>query len=315
MALSQRAKKLLRTGVAWLLVLAVLGFFAKTLIDNWQNLDGVEMQIDVWGVLSLVSFVLAVVVSGALWGKLLNSLSSGAVVSIKDAIRIHCASWLLKYIPGQAGSYLNKLAWGQKNGFTKKVITTSFIYENVLMVLAAGILSLPIATMMSDRLPSNLASFLPYLLVVLVASMLLPSVFRALLNTMMRLARRDRFASGDFLSGVSIFNFQIQYLLPRLLNGIGFVLLAVSILPMIEPSMYVGLGASYIVAGVIGMLAIFVPGGLGVRESVIVVLASAYLPIEQAIVLSLVARLYSTLADIGVALIYLILNRWKLVQQ
>ena len=127
--------------------------------------------------------------------------------------------------------------------------------------------------------------------------------------------RRDRFVESDFLSGVSIFKFQIEYLLPRLLNGIGFVLLAISILPTVEPSMYIGLAATYIFAGIIGMLAIFIPGGIGVRESIIVLLASSYMPVEQAIILSLVARLYTTVADIGVGLIYLSLNKWRIIQQ
>ncbi len=310
-----KAKQLLARLLSVIIVVAVLVFFANTLWSNWQKLADVDLQIDFWAIAAFVSFVLAVVVSGILWGRLANHISTGPAMSMRDAVRIHCASWLLKYIPGQAGSYLNKLAWGRKNGFTKKSITTSFIYENILMVMAGAILSLPIITILIERLPGRTASFLPYLLAVLVVIMLSPSVFRWMLNVIMKLAKRDQFTQSDFLSGLNIFRFQIEYLLPRLLNGVGFVLLAVSILPVVEPSMYLGLGASYILAGIVGMLAVFVPGGIGVRESVIVLLASAYMPIEQAVLLSLVARLYTTVADIGVALIYLSLNNWKLSQQ
>ncbi|MGC0144975.1 hypothetical protein, partial [Pseudactinotalea sp. Z1732] len=44
--------------------------------------------------------------------------------------------------------------------------------------------------------------------------------------------------------------------------------------------------------------------GVGVRESVFVLLSVAYLPVEQAIVLALAARLSATLGDGVVAGVY-----------
>lgn len=311
---SMSPKKLLMKVFSWLVIGAVVWFFAHTLYTNWQRLSDVDLGLDVWGAAAFVSFVLAVAVSGVLWGKLTNHLSTDSKMSLKDAIRIHCASWLLKYIPGQAGSYLNKLAWGKKNGFSKKTITTSFIYENTLMVLAGIILSLPIVLVVADQVLADSSVYLPLLMIIPLALLLSPKVFRFVLNLMMKMVKRSRFQESDFLSGRDIVKYQLQYLLPRLLNGVGFVFLAISLLP-IEPHMYLGLAAAYVLAGVVGMLAIFVPSGIGVREAVIVLLASAYMPVEQAIILSLVARLYATVADIGVGIIYLSLNKWRITQQ
>lgn len=310
---SMSPKKLIFKSLTWFVIGAVVWFFAHTLYGNWQRLSDVDLQLDAWGVAAFVSFVLAVVVSGMLWGSLTNHLSTGVKMSIKDAIRIHCASWLLKYIPGQAGSYLNKLAWGRNRGFSKKTITTSFIYENTLMVMAGAILSLPIVLIFADHLLSERSVYLPLLAIIPLALLLLPKVFRFVLNLMMKVAKRSQFQDSDFLAGKNIVKYQLQYLLPRLINGVGFVFLAISLLP-IEPHMYIGLAATYVLAGVVGMLAIFVPSGIGVREAVIVLFASAYMPVEQAIILSLVARLYATVADIGVAIVYLSLNKWRINQ-
>jgi glycosyltransferase 2 family protein len=98
------------------------------------------------------------------------------------------------------------------------------------------------------------------------------------------------------------------------LNGAGFVLI-VSSMMTISPDMYIGLGATYILASIIGLLAIFVPGGLGVREAIIVLVLSVYFPVEQAIIVALVARFYATISDLGVGLVYLILNKGKIKQQ
>jgi uncharacterized membrane protein YbhN (UPF0104 family) len=82
-----------------------------------------------------------------------------------------------------------------------------------------------------------------------------------------------------------------------------------------RPEWVFGVAATYILASIIGMLAIFVPGGLGVREAVAVALLSAYIPVAQAIVVTLVARLCATVSDALVALIYLVLNKGRLKQQ
>ena len=50
---------------------------------------------------------------------------------------VHSASWLLKYIPGQAGSLLNKLVWGKDKGFSRTLIVITFIYENIFLQLAS----------------------------------------------------------------------------------------------------------------------------------------------------------------------------------
>lgn len=296
-----------------LIVIALTAyFFAMALSRNWHNLEGVSLTPDVYSILGIIMLVLSVVSSGILWGTVLERLS-GRVVAARDAVRIHCASWLLKYVPGQAGSILNKLAWGKKHGFSKKTIVNSFIYENVLMVLAGFILSIPIVFIFRERLGSNLSVLVPLLVIFPMLLVAYKPVFYWILNTIFKLLKRKLFSETDFLSTADLLKFLSGYLIPRLLTGAGFVLIAVSF-TTIEPSMYVGLGATYILAGIIGILAVFVPSGLGVREAVIVLFASQYFGTEQAIVLALLARFYATIADVGVFGIYFALNKGKLKQ-
>lgn len=299
-----------------LLPLIIIGitayFFTSTLVRNWQNLDDVSLTPNTYSVVATLLFLLAVVISGLLWGSLLKTVSRRAL-GRKDAIRIHCASWLLKYVPGQAGSILNKLVWGKKNGFTKKSVTNSFIYENVLMVLAGATLSIPVVFIFKDQIGGNLSLLLPLLAIIPMFFIICRPIFYRVINFAFIKLKREPFAKENFLSGSDIVRYFVGYLFPRLLNGIGFVFIALSI-TAIEPGMYIGLAATYILAGIVGMLAIFVPSGLGVREALIVLLAGQYIGTEQAIVLALVSRFYATIADIGVFLIYLALNKGKLRQ-
>jgi glycosyltransferase 2 family protein len=296
----------------WLVVAGIGLFFYRTLKDNYDKLGDVSFEIDGWVLLGILSFTLAVVVSGILWGRLLGKLT-GLRVEVHDAVRIHCASWLLKYIPGQVGSYLNKIAWGASRGISKKKISTSFIYENVLMVIAGLVLSVPVVLLFKDTFAGNLELFIPALMVVPLIVVFSRKLFYGLINRVFALIGKKPFGRDDFLTGPKLLQYQLGYLVPRLLNGVGFVFIVHSMVD-VQPSMYIGLAATYILASIIGLLAIFVPGGLGVREAVIVAFLSVYFPVEQAIIIALVTRLYATISDAGVALIYVALNKGKIRQ-
>ena len=96
----------------------------------------------------------------------------------------------------------------------------------------------------------------------------------------------------------------VEFLGPRILNGIGFVLIAATVV-VVTPAEWLPFAAAYVLAGAIGILAFFVPSGLGVREAVIVLILSQYIATADAVVISLLARLLSTLGDGVIALIYL----------
>lgn len=302
--------RIVRTAVGWGVVVLVGWLFYVTLRENWSNLDGISLGIDVWIVLVALAFIAAVAVSGWLWGLLLGDISRNQHITHAEAVRVHSLSWLLKYIPGQVSSYVNKILWGTQHGFSKKSISTSFVYENVLMVIAGFALSLPVLVVVAGGQDWSLV-FAPLLLVTPMLLVLNRRTFLFVLNTFARLLRRSQFSDEQLLTTRQTVKFQLLYTMPRLLNGVGFVLIAQSVLA-IEPSMYIGLAATYILASIVGLLAIFVPGGLGVREAVIVAFASVYFPVEQAVVLALVARLIATVSDAGVALVYLALNNGRL---
>ncbi len=309
----KQAKRLVFRLLPWIVIGIVVYFFAVTLSRNWDKVAAVSLEFSWLHVLASLCFVGAVVVSGLLWGKLLGRLSS-VQISTRDAIRIHCASWLLKYVPGQVGSLVNKLLWGTKQGISKKTVTASFLYENILLVLASAALSLPVLALFGQQLGSDGSLFLPLLFILPLLIVLRASVFYGVLNYILRLVHKAPFSKTDALSTRGLAMYFVGYLIPRLLNGIGFVCVAAALFS-VTPDMYVGLIAIYALAGVIGLLAIFVPSGIGVREAVIVALASAYFPTEQAIILSLVARFYATIADIGVGAVYLVLNNGRIKQQ
>lgn len=296
-------KKYLRLVFAWLVIGLVVFFFARALVNNWNQLQEVNIGFNGWSILSIIFFAFAVVWTGALWGKLVSQLSKKPI-SAEEAVKVHSLSWLLKYIPGQAGSLLNKINWAQKRGYSKKLVTVTFLYEHAFLIFASLLLSVPI-TFVSffDKASESISMFAPLLLALPLLLLVNQKVFYTLLNRFFKIIKRKPIDKEYILKSKQLFYYVLQFLGPRLLNGIGFIFVAVSIIHVPEQA-YVGLAATYILAGAVGLLAIFVPSGLGVREAIIVLFASQYFSIEVAIVLSLLARLYATASDVVVALIY-----------
>ena len=97
------------------------------------------------------------------------------------------------------------------------------------------------------------------------------------------------------------------YIIPRLLNGISFIFVVQSFWP-IPLNAYLPLAAIYILASAIGVMIIFIPSGIGVREAVIVLLATQLMPLQTAIIVAAVTRLFTLLGDGLLAICYIFLK-------
>lgn len=313
--MTKKIYKQIRKILPFIIVALTVFFFARALGKNWSEVQQISFTPNLNSAIGVLCLMASVLVSGILWARILNKLVKDSHIGWIDGVRIHTASWLLKYIPGQAGSYLNKLSWGVKKGYSKKALTNSFIYENALLLFASIIISVPVVlTVLSSRFTDNLTLFAPLLIAVPLVMVLHQNTFFKVTNFIFKKLKNQTISKDLFLRTEQIAFLQLEFLVPRLLTGAGFVWIATSLV-QVAPADYLPLAVIYILAGVVGLLAIFVPSGLGVREAVIVLLASAYMSPAQAIVVSIAARFYATIADLLLAGVYLVLNKGRINQQ
>lgn len=294
-------------GVAGLAVIAAVGyFFFAALRDNWQDIGKIDLSLGWWTAATVVVFVLAVAVSGLLWGKIIARLE-GRGVAPWEAVRVQFASWLLKYIPGHVGLVVNKLLWAKGRGTSRLLLVLSVVYENAFLMIVSIVPMVPLLLAwqalggeslgLSSTVWVGLAALIPVLVVTH------RRVFSWAVNAASRRLLGRAVPDRHFLSFGESLTFQGSYLIPRILNGVGICLIA-AFLSDAGPGSWVPLSAAYALAGALGILAVVVPSGLGVRESVFVFFAVGYMPVEQAIVVSLAARILSTVGDAVIALIY-----------
>lgn len=303
-------RRTIRFGGTSLILAAVGVLFWRALANNWAEVLSQNLEPSWPMVAAIIVFAIAVPLSGLLWGQIVNQLSSTTKISSRESMAVHSASWLLKYIPGQVGSLINKVLWGQKNGVSRTLILITFIYENVFLLLASLFPSVAILLMslgISVFENNVLTVVLPIVAVIPLIAVLSRRIFHRLMSLASRRFLKHKLPTEFFLPTRSTILYLVEFMLPRAINGIGFVIVAGSFMH-VPPEHWLPLGATYVLAGAVGILAVFVPSGLGVREAIIFLFALQYMTPAQAVIASLLARLLSTIADAIVAVFYAVLR-------
>jgi len=304
-----------RRVIRWTLTAAVVGvvgyFFARALWENWDQIQAEHLTFDPWWIAATVIFAVAVPITGILWARIVRTLEPTARISAAEAVVVQCASWLLKYIPGQVGSVVNKVVWARKKDISRTLVVISFVYENVFLQLASILPSVVILLLsLGPQIFGDNVTILVVPLVVVVPLVLVLSkpLFHAVVSFPARRVLKKEVPSAYFLSPARSVQYTVEFLVPRLVNGIGFLIICATVVE-VAPSQWLPFAAAYVLAGAVGILAFFVPSGLGVREAVIVLILGQYMSVPEAIVISLLARLISTVGDAIVALFYVGIRR------
>ncbi len=300
-----------RNAATVVIVGAVAALFTRELIRNWQDVRAQDLSPDWRWLVATVLFALAIPVTGMLWRSMLLMLQPQAEVSRTEAVSVQCASWLLKYIPGQVGSTVNKVLWAGRKGINRGVVLITVIYENVFLQVAslvpgAAIVALALGTEVFGDEPAVL--LLPLLALLPALLVLWRPAFHRIVDVVARRALKRDVPREYFLPTRSTAALLVGFVVPRAINGVGFVVLAMSVTD-VQPDEWLVFAAAYVLAGAIGILAILVPSGLGVREAVIVVILAPFVGVAAAIVISVLARLCATVGDALVALIYVLTRR------
>jgi hypothetical protein len=91
-----------------------------------------------------------------------------------------------------------------------------------------------------------------------------------------------------------------------LIGGVGFYLFVDSVYPA-APQYILFLTGALAISSTLGLIAIFAPSGLGVREGVLVYLLLLMMPPPIAVIISILTRIWMTLIEIGlIGVVYLL---------
>lgn len=275
--------RLIGAGVALAGALAVMVALAGQWDEAWAAVADTEV---IWLVAALG---LAAVAMGAIawpWSDAMAVL--GARVERRRALAWYFVGELGKYVPGGVWTVVGRSEQAARGGVDRPVA-----YAGVALSLAAAYLAaigvalvlVPLAS--GGGVPLAVVALLPAGLVVLH-----PRVLSGLLRVARRLVRRPlELDAPPWSASVALV---ARYVPAWLLVGLATWCVARALDPEAALAQ-VALAA--VVSWVVGLLAVPVPGGLGVREAVLVSLAG--LPLATGAATAVVARLIFILVDAG----------------
>jgi len=279
-------RPLFKSTLSFTLIAAIFFFLGKKLYLSYNEIGGMEFSIN-WS-LALISFIFPILfflIMGHLW-KLCLGLFGPNIRSFRG-IYYWCKSQLGKYLPGTIWYVIGRVHFLSKHNVHKQDSIASMIIE--IIFLAEG--SLLIALFFLNIKISNIISIYLALIFAIIGLVTIhPKLLNFVISKFKKLNIRLK---KDYNYIIILFVF---YFLTFLIASFGFYLFSISI--------YSGLNIYYAIgcfglAYFLGLIVIFAPGGLGVREGVLSLMLSVVMPMPIAIIIAFAARIWWTLAELS----------------
>lgn len=226
---------------------------------------------------------------GLLWHAITKA--NGIGIGFWQALYAWFTSLLGKYIPGKVFYLGARIYCYSAAGKSASRVTYAFFVEFVIDTIASILLFLAAFYFM----PASRWSHYRPIGILLIAGLLIivnPRLLNVILKVVGRFTKRQLPALFE-LSYLKIVALIVLGVVGKLLLGLGFFCLirAAYALPF---TYFLYVSGAFALASIIGILSVFAPSGIGVREAVLIAALSVVMPLSIASFLSVMARLWAT---------------------
>jgi len=282
-----------------LVVLALIGiFFYRAFRDNWQSIRAAHFEPNyLWLTLSALCAAASSLLSTYGWQRTINGLSQRRPLTFSESFAAVNSSGLTKYLPGKVWSYALQMYWLASAGLQKSLVLYANLLNLALALAIAAFSGVLLLGLASTQVSSSLLALMG---TALVAADVIAILFhRPLLRWgtawLSRLLKRE----------VPNFEFPLRLLVE--LHGVQMLATAAASLSTYLVCLGIGFSltpreiplvmGSFLLGDVAGFLAIIVPGGIGVRESIMAVLIGVKTHGALPLLVPLAARLLGMTID------------------
>ncbi len=282
-------KKIIKIGI----VLIIFYFLAKNLYQNWWQIDFKQLRFNV-PLLSVSSLFLFIFFLLFIFGWKLILRGLGVSLSFLKALKIIFYSQLGKYLPGKIWAIVGRMYFCQQLGVSASKAFISVVLEMALTIIS-GMFIFLVGLSIFPGFRIHINPFLLMIVVIILFIVIHPRVFTRIINIFLQLVKKGPIRID--LNFSQICGMMLYYCLMWLSLGIAFYFL-INSTTFIALSTIPILAGSFSISTTIGAMALFVPGGLGVRESVLALLLSNFFPISLAILLSVLSRIWISFGEL-----------------
>jgi glycosyltransferase 2 family protein len=294
-----RLLKLIKSIISIIIIL----FIVRYIKANFSVLINLEYHINYFFL--IISFIILSIFlfnQFILWYYITKQ--NGCNLSFSKSIISRAYSEFGKYVPGKIVGYAMLFYIYSKAKKSKILVSYSMFFELLASVLAALLIFL------FSLFFTNIQALQNYriaaLILLLVFFVLIhPKILNYFVAICLKIAKREPLEIS--FSYYQLLRIVLLYVVNFMVLGVGFVLLVNSIYPLsISNILYVT--GSTAMAGLIGLFAIFVPAGLGVREGILTLALKVIMPLTFAGVISLASRVWLVLGEILLFFLIFIYN-------
>jgi len=293
-----------KLALKWIIAFAIFVFLGKMVWDNWNQVKDVPFTLQPFPfILSALIFAFSYFIQ--IWAWYLITLKLGIAISLPETIESWFYSQLGKYLPGKVWLLLSRFSCYESKGKSKKSISVALYFEMVTVLMAGGFIFLASLIFFGEIWPFYSWRHFGWLILLFLLGLvsLHPWVLQKIVNWILVQVKREPVSLS--ISYSDVLWILIVCIIAWVVGGIGFYLFIDSVYP-VSSKYILFLTGALAISSTLGLIAIFAPSGLGVREGALVYLLSFMMATPVAVIISILTRIWMTLIEIGlIGVVYL----------
>ena len=271
----------------------VVVFLAWYFRKNWDEFSEKIMSVNIGiFIVSMLFYFVYKITLASLWHYITKI--NGCSIRYEKAVTSYLYSILGKYIPGKVFMLAARLTYYKEEEAPLSKVTVCFFIENVCTLLGAAMLFIVSLFFFPNELLENY-KWLTLLLIAAFFVCIHPKIINFVLRLIGKIFKKNLEIPMKYSQMLKVV---LLFIGNWLIVGFGFFILTKSIYPAVEWSQMLYCAGIWGVSALMGILAIFAPSGLGVREGIIVAGLMLIMPQSDAMVISVVSRLWQTIPEL-----------------
>lgn len=258
------AKKILVNGLSVLLAGLTLFFLGKSVVHHWEKIQNYTFHFSL-PLLFAASAAYAVTffVFSLGWFTILKHLHHP--IPLLESFLYFCITQPAKYIPGKVWIAVTRMRFCKPKNIPNSVTVLSTGIEGVMEIIAGTYVSM--MALLNMPIFGKFAFWGPVIITTLGVILLIPDVFYFGINLYLKIVKGTLIHAEKRASFLQLLLLQIIYLIGMVGIGVSQFLFLQSFAPVniSEAMVLISIGSF---SQVVSIIAIFTPGGLGVREGV-----------------------------------------------
>jgi uncharacterized membrane protein YbhN (UPF0104 family) len=288
--------------IGYILTIASIAYITWIGYNQWQKIIESFSISRNWPVIlfSILIYSVSYTIIVLGWKNLINGF--GGYLTFKNSYIICGQSQMAKYIPGNIFHYVGRLILSKKAGLPNSIIINSVFFEAVILVVVSVILALFYSMILGwqNVLLININRLLVISIIVLASISVILICIRFIPRFKSWLVKNNLLID---LKTIDLKSFLSTIFLVSVIYTIFFMILGLNLwfisnyLWSIDLNLILIFIGSYAISWAAGLITPGAPGGIGVREAVLIAILSPYLNEVRALTLALVFRIITILGD------------------